>query len=124
MSGQWVTKCAACGNDPCSGWHTGCSLDTFYAGNLTNPAPWLGTSEAQYQCNRRNYLGIKPSAMFIDTDQLMYDPGTGYWVLRPKEGEQVPPTQRKCECGVWSTGGLHSDWCPCAGGDCVQKENR
>jgi hypothetical protein len=42
----------------------------------------------------------------------------------PAEPEDMPQTQRKCECGVWSTGGLHSDWCPCAGGDCVQKEDR
>jgi hypothetical protein len=37
--------------------------------------------------------------------------------------EPVPETKRACECGVWATGGLHSDWCPCAGGDCAQAED-
>lgn len=70
------------------------------------------------------WIVLPPSSVFIDTNQLMYDPATGYWVAKPKECEQVPETIRKCECGVWATGGLHSDWCPCAGGDCAQKEDR
>jgi hypothetical protein len=52
---------------------------------------------------------------------LVYDATTKQW---SRVDEPHPETVRKCECGVWSTGGLHSDWCPCAGGDCVQAETR
>jgi hypothetical protein len=80
--------------------------------------PWAMT-DTEYQLTRLNYLGIKPSAMFIDTDQLEYDPATGFWVAKQKVCEPAPETIRKCDCGSSSGDPTHYTWC-----QTVQNEDR
>jgi hypothetical protein len=118
------TSCTHCGSDPCQGTHIQCDLTRFYVGNITCPVH-LGISEPAYQVIRCNFLGAVAGPNYSDP-YITFDPVTNRWSLKPQGQvcEQAAETIRKCECGVWATGGLHSDWCPCAGGDCVQKEDR
>jgi hypothetical protein len=136
-----TTDCGHCGKDPCEGTHIKCDLTRFYVGNVTCP-PGLYPSEALYQVVRRNYLKAVPGPGYTDPD-IMYDYSTGVWsvipyVIQPdtwaldnhlkdfcKKNKKVKEKRGgSCECGVWVTGGLHSDWCPNSAFDRAFKENR
>lgn len=108
-----ATHCQYCGTDPCRGVTTMCDLATYLAGN---PHVMPVTTAPHF---------LSPAGKFTGRYVFKFDGKAGHWVLDDEQpAAPETPTKRACECGVWATGGLHSDWCPCAGGDCAQAEAR
>jgi hypothetical protein len=134
MTGRFITACDKCGTDPCRGQTPTCDVLTYFIGNPTKPAHVTLMSDEEYQASRTHTLGIGTPAAIVTspsgptwvTHRVVFD--GKQWVYAneaatPPVTEPTPETKRACECGVWATGGLHSDWCPCAGGDCAQAES-
>lgn len=134
-----TTYCDKCGGDPCTGTHMKCDLYRYYLGNDSKPAHLMGMTEPEYQVERHNFLMLLPGPYSVAG--IEYDYVATRWVLAPQSPtmndvdhalKEICKKKNKarlkrggsCECGVWATGGLHSDWCPNSSFDRAFKEDR
>lgn len=113
-----ATHCQYCGTDPCRGVTNMCDIAKHLAGD---PQALPVTTTQKHVL--KGFV-LSPGT-YTGRYVFKFDGNRGHWVsVDEQPAEPETSTKRACECGVWATGGLCSDWCPLAGGDCVQKEDR